>query len=148
MEDTVKDAKFHGYATTLFNRRRYIPELSQKNYALRQFGERTAMNAPIQGTAADIIKKAMIDVANAMKEKQVKSRLLLQVHDELIFEVPQEELDLMIELVTKTMEDVVKLQVPIKSRLLIRTNMVRREVTLSKIFLNLDFEIRKIKYPG
>ena len=115
MEDTVKDAKFHGYATTLFNRRRYIPELSQKNYALRQFGERTAMNAPIQGTAADIIKKAMIDVANAMKEKQVKSRLLLQVHDELIFEVPQEELDLMIELVTKTMEDVVKLQVPLKA---------------------------------
>ena len=73
------------------------------------------MNAPIQGTAADIIKKAMIDVANAMKEKQVKSRLLLQVHDELIFEVPQEELDLMIELVTKTMEDVVKLQVPLKA---------------------------------
>ena len=101
MEDTAKDAKFHGYATTLFNRRRYIPELSQKNYAIRQFGERTAMNAPIQGTAADIIKKAMIDVANAMKEKQVKSRLLLQVHDELIFEVPQEEIDLMIELVTK-----------------------------------------------
>ncbi|MFQ7058641.1 MAG: DNA polymerase [Turicibacter sanguinis] len=91
-----------------------MPELSQKNYALRQFGERTAMNAPIQGTAADIIKKAMIDVANAMKEKQVKSRLLLQVHDELIFEVPQEELDLMIELVTKTMEDVVKL-VPLKA---------------------------------
>lgn len=115
MEDTVRDAKFHGYATTLFNRRRYIPELSQKNYAIRQFGERTAMNAPIQGTAADIIKKAMIDVANEMKEKQVKSRLLLQVHDELIFEVPQEELETMIQLVTKTMEEVVELQVPLKA---------------------------------
>lgn len=115
MQDTVKEAKFHGYATTLFNRRRYIPELSQKNYALRQFGERTAMNAPIQGTAADIIKKAMIDVANVMKEKQVKSRLLLQVHDELIFEVPPQELDLMIELVTQTMEDVVELNVPLKA---------------------------------
>lgn len=115
MEDTVKYAKFNGYVSTLFNRRRYIPELTQKNYAIRQFGERTAMNAPIQGTAADIIKKAMIDVHQAMLEKNVKSRLLLQVHDELIFEVPQEELDMMIELVTKTMEDVVELQVPLKA---------------------------------
>ena len=115
MDDTVKDAKYQGFVSTLFNRRRYIPELSQKNYAIRQFGERTAMNAPIQGTAADIIKKAMIDVANEMKKKNVKSRLLLQVHDELIFEVPQDELELMIELVTKTMEDVVDLDVPLKA---------------------------------
>lgn len=115
MDDTVKYAKFNGYAQTLFNRRRYIPELSQKNYALRQFGERTAMNAPIQGTAADIIKKAMIDVHEAMKKQGVKSRLLLQVHDELIFEVPQEELETMIQLVTKTMEEVVELQVPLKA---------------------------------
>lgn len=115
MDDTVKYAKFNGYAQTLFNRRRYIPELSQKNYALRQFGERTAMNAPIQGTAADIIKKAMIDVHEAMKKQDVKSRLLLQVHDELIFEVPQEELETMIQLVTKTMEEVVELQVPLKA---------------------------------
>lgn len=115
MEDTVKYAKYNGYVSTLFKRRRYIPELTQKNYAIRQFGERTAMNAPIQGTAADIIKKAMIDVYQAMQEKQVKSRLLLQVHDELIFEVPKEELETMIELVTKTMEDVVELQVPLKA---------------------------------
>ncbi|MDE5978059.1 MAG: DNA polymerase I, partial [Turicibacter sp.] len=115
MEDTVKYAKFNGYVSTLFNRRRYIPELTQKNYAIRQFGERTAMNAPIQGTAADIIKKAMIDVYQAMLEKRVQSRLLLQVHDELIFEVPKEELELMIELVTQTMEDVVNLQVPLKA---------------------------------
>lgn len=115
MEDTVKEAKFNGYVSTLFNRRRYIPELTQKNYAIRQFGERTAMNAPIQGTAADIIKKAMIDVYRVMKEKKVQSRLLLQVHDELIFEVPKEELDMMIELVTRTMEDVVELKVPLKA---------------------------------
>ncbi len=115
MEDTVKYAKYNGYVSTLFKRRRYIPELTQKNYAIRQFGERTAMNAPIQGTAADIIKKAMIDVYQAMQEKEVKSRLLLQVHDELIFEVPKEELETMIELVTKTMEDVVELQVPLKA---------------------------------
>ena len=111
MEDTVKEAKFNGYVSTLFNRRRYIPELTQKNYAIRQFGERTA----IQGTAADIIKKAMIDVYRVMKEKKVQSRLLLQVHDELIFEVPKEELDMMIELVTRTMEDVVELKVPLKA---------------------------------
>ncbi len=115
MEDIVKEAKYNGYVSTLFNRRRYIPELTQKNYAIRQFGERTAMNAPIQGTAADIIKKAMIDVSRMMQEKKVQSRLLLQVHDELIFEVPENELDLMIELVTKTMEDVVELKVPLKA---------------------------------
>ena len=115
MEDIVKEAKYNGYVSTLFNRRRYIPELTQKNYAIRQFGERTAMNAPIQGTAADIIKKAMIDVYRMMQEKKVQSRLLLQVHDELIFEVPENELELMIELVTKTMEDVVELKVPLKA---------------------------------
>ena len=115
MEDIVKEAKYNGYVSTLFNRRRYIPELTQKNYAIRQFGERTAMNAPIQGTAADIIKKAMIDVSRMMQEKKVQSRLLLQVHDELIFEVPENELELMIELVTKTMEDVVELKVPLKA---------------------------------
>ena len=115
MEDIVKEAKYQGYVSTLFNRRRYIPELAQKNFALRAFGERTAMNAPIQGTAADIIKKAMIDVTKVMAAKQVKSRLILQVHDELIFEVPQDELSLMTELITETMESVVSLAVPLKA---------------------------------
>jgi len=115
MDDIVKDAKYQGYVSTLFKRRRYIPELTQKNYAIRQFGERTAMNAPIQGTAADIIKKAMVDVYEIMQKQKVKSRLLLQVHDELIFEVPKDELELMTKLVTKTMEDVVKLDVPLKA---------------------------------
>jgi len=115
MEDIVKEAKYQGYVETLFNRRRYIPELAQKNYAIRQFGERTAMNAPIQGTAADIIKKAMIDVFEKMNQKKVQSRLLLQVHDELIFEVPESELEEMIEIVTSTMEQVVPLSVPIKA---------------------------------
>lgn len=115
MDETIQDAKYNGYVSTLFNRRRYIPELAQKNYAMRQFGERTAMNAPIQGTAADIIKKAMIDVSEAMKQKKVKSRLLSQVHDELLFEVPQEELEEMIEIVTATMEQVTELKVPLKA---------------------------------
>ncbi|HAX72582.1 MAG TPA: DNA polymerase I, partial [Firmicutes bacterium] len=114
MDETVKYAKFNGYVSTLFNRRRYITELTSKNFALRQFGERTAMNAPIQGTAADIIKKAMIDVAHKMKEQGVQSRLLSQVHDELIFEVPQSELELMKKLVVETMEQVVELSVPLK----------------------------------
>ena len=114
MEDTVKYAKLNGYVSTLYGRRRYIPELAQKNFAIRNFGERTAMNAPIQGTAADIIKVAMIDVFKAMKEQGVKSRLLLQVHDELIFEVPEEELALMSALVIQTMENVTTLDVPLK----------------------------------
>ena len=114
MDDTVKEAKYNGYVSTLFNRRRYIAELSSKNYAVRQFGERTAMNAPIQGTAADIIKKAMIDVATKMKAANVKARLLSQVHDELIFEVPQEELELMTALIVEAMEQVVELAVPLK----------------------------------
>ncbi len=114
MDDTVKDAKFNGYVSTLFNRRRYITELSSKNYMVRQFGERTAMNAPIQGTAADIIKKAMIDVSHNMQTAKVRSRLLSQVHDELLFEVPKDELELMTKLVVESMENVVKLDVPLK----------------------------------
>lgn len=115
MEDTVQDAKFNGYVSTLFNRRRYIPELAQKNRTLRQFGERTAMNAPIQGSAADIIKKAMIDVAEAIVHEKMESRLLLQVHDELVLEVPKQELDRVIALVTETMEQVAELKVPLKA---------------------------------
>jgi len=115
MDDTIQDAKYNGYVSTLFNRRRYIPELAQKNFAMRNFGERTAMNAPIQGTAADIIKKAMIDVAEAMKTQNVRSRMILQVHDELIFEVPKDELEKMIQIVTTTMEQVTELAVPLKA---------------------------------
>lgn len=115
MDDTIQDAKLNGYVSTLFNRRRYIPELAQKNFAVRNFGERTAMNAPIQGSAADIIKKAMIDVAEAMKEQNVRSRMILQVHDELIFEVPQDELELMSKLVSENMENAIQLKVPLKA---------------------------------
>ena len=114
MDDTVQDAKLNGYVATLFNRRRYIAELSSKNYAVRQFGERTAMNAPIQGTAADIIKKAMIDVHQKMADAKVRSRLLSQVHDELIFEVPQDEIEIMTALIVDAMEQVVTLDVPLK----------------------------------
>ena len=114
MEWIVQEAKLKGYVTTLLNRRRYIPEITSRNYNVRSFAERTAMNTPIQGSAADIIKKAMIDVAKRMKEEKLRSRLLLQVHDELIFEVPREEIELMKEIVPECMENAIRLNVPLK----------------------------------
>ena len=115
MDETIEDAKHDGYVKTILNRRRYIPEINSGNAILKNLGKRLAMNAPIQGSAADIIKIAMVNVYKKLEENNLKSKLILQVHDELIFEVPQEELDMMIELVTKTMEDVVELQVPLKA---------------------------------
>ncbi|MBR5508324.1 MAG: DNA polymerase I [Clostridia bacterium] len=91
LDSTVENAKENGYVTTLFGRRRYIPEISSSNFMTRSFGERVAMNTPIQGTAADIIKIAMVKVFKALKEKNLKSRLILQVHDELIIEAEKSE---------------------------------------------------------
>lgn len=93
MNRCVEDAKEKGYSVTMFGRRRPMPELKSSNFMQRSFGERVAMNAPIQGTAADIIKIAMIRVAKRLKEEQLKTRLLLQVHDELLLEVPEDELE-------------------------------------------------------
>lgn len=113
--DTIKEeARQKGYVTTLLHRRRYLPEITSKNFNRRSFAERTAMNTPIQGTAADIIKQAMVDVNDALIEKNLKSRLLLQVHDELIFEVPEEELEEMITLVPSVMEKTIQLKVPLQ----------------------------------
>ncbi|WP_409270884.1 DNA polymerase I [Neobacillus sp. SCS-31] len=114
MEDIVKVAKQTGYVTTLMHRRRYIPEITSRNFNLRSFAERTAMNTPIQGSAADIIKKAMIDMADELKEKGLKARLLLQVHDELIFEAPREEIETLEKLVPEIMENALELKVPLK----------------------------------
>ena len=91
MSDIVEEAKEKGYVETLFKRRRYIPELKSKNFNIRQFGARAAMNTPIQGTAADIMKIAMIDVFNKLKERKLKSKLILQIHDELLIETKEEE---------------------------------------------------------
>ena len=98
---SIESAKKKGYSVTMFNRRREIPELSSSNFMQRSFGERVAMNAPIQGTAADIIKLAMIRVSRALKEQNLKSRLILQVHDELLVETYPDE----IEDVKKIIED-------------------------------------------
>ncbi|MGG6313711.1 DNA polymerase I [Paenibacillus macerans] len=115
MDDIVKDAKRDGYVKTLLERRRYLPEINASNFNLRSFAERTAMNTPIQGTAADIIKLAMVLMDEALYKHGLKSRMLLQVHDELVFEVPPEELEIMKKLVPETMEKALPLSVPLKA---------------------------------
>ncbi|MGZ0040488.1 DNA polymerase I [Paenibacillus ottowii] len=115
MDDIVKDAKRDGYVKTLLERRRYLPEINASNFNQRSFAERTAMNTPIQGTAADIIKLAMVQMDAALRERNLRSRMLLQVHDELVFEVPPEEMEIMKELVPATMEAALKLAVPLKA---------------------------------
>ena len=113
MEEIDKIAKEKGYVTTIFGRRRNIPELKSQNYMIRQFGSRAALNMPIQGTAADIMKKAMIEVNKKIEEYNLKTRILLQVHDELLLEVPEEEKDRVIKMLKDSMENVVELSVPL-----------------------------------
>lgn len=115
MDDIVQDARRDGYVKTLLERRRYLPEINASNFNLRSFAERTAMNTPIQGTAADIIKLAMVRMDQVLNERKLRSRMLLQVHDELVFEVPQDELEIMKELVPETMEKALSLSVPLKA---------------------------------
>ena len=113
MKNVVEDARNSGYTTTLYGRRRYIPELKNSNYNLRQAGERIALNAPIQGTAADIMKLAMLRVDAALREKYPEAQLLLQVHDELIVECPEEMASEVAALVSREMESVADLNVPL-----------------------------------
>ena len=113
MQGVVRQARNQGYTTTLFGRRRYLPELKSDNYRIRQMGERMALNAPVQGTAADIIKRAMIELDAALRERGMQSTLLLQVHDELVLEAPPEELDDLRELTVEVMEGVAELAVPL-----------------------------------
>lgn len=114
MEESVRDAKEKGYVTTLLHRRRYIPEITSRNFNLRSFAERTAMNTPIQGSAADIIKLAMIHMEARLQEEKLQTKLLLQVHDELIFEAPIDELEKLKKLVPEVMEQAIELKVPLK----------------------------------
>lgn len=113
MEDIVAKAREQGYVSTLMGRRRYLPDINNRNYNLRSFAERTAINTPIQGTAADIMKKAMLAVAAALKKAGLKTRILLQVHDELVLEVPEEEADIAAELVQHAMEGAASLEIPL-----------------------------------
>ena len=114
MDRTVKECKEKGYVETLWGRRRYVPEIKSNNFNVRQFGERVAMNAPIQGTAADIIKIAMINIEKELEDKKLESKLLLQVHDELVIETKLEEIETVRELLVRNMENVIKLDVPLK----------------------------------
>ena len=113
LDDSVANAKEKGYAVTLFGRRRPVPELKSSNYMQRNFGERVAMNAPIQGTAADIIKIAMIGVNSELKKRNMKSRLILQVHDELLIEADENEVDEVREILRDQMENAAQLSVPL-----------------------------------
>lgn len=117
LEKCVQDAIEKGFAETLFGRRRPVPELKQINHVAQQTGRRIALNAPIQGTAADLMKKAMIDIWSAMKEQNLKSKMILQVHDELVFEVPEPEHEIMESIVKEKMENVVPLKIPLNVHL-------------------------------
>lgn len=114
MNNIVQSGKELGFVTTLFNRRRYLPELKASNFNVRAFGERVAMNTPIQGTAADIIKIAMVKTYSTLKEKGLKSKLILQVHDELIIETFKDEIDEVKRILKESMENAVELRCPLK----------------------------------
>ncbi|KAF0227474.1 MAG: DNA polymerase I [Erysipelotrichaceae bacterium] len=114
MDETVFSVQRQGYVETLFKRRREIPEIFDKSYQIREFGKRAAMNAPIQGTAADIIKVAMINVDKALKANHYKTKMILQVHDELVFDVPRDELQAIRQLIQETMIHAVDLKVPME----------------------------------
>lgn len=113
LDSMVEYAREHGYVQTIFGRRRYIPELRDRNFNIRAFGERTAANSPIQGSAADLIKIAMIRIANRITKEKLSSKMLLQVHDELVFEAPEDELEKLKALVKEEMEGAAELSIPL-----------------------------------
>ncbi|MGQ2375993.1 DNA polymerase I [Companilactobacillus zhachilii] len=114
MDDIVKYARENGYVETIMHRRRYLPDIHSSNFNIRNFAKRTAMNTPIQGSAADIIKVAMINMQKMLKEENLQANLLLQVHDEMIFEAPKSEIETLEKLVPSVMDSAVKLDVPLK----------------------------------
>ena len=122
MDDVVENAKEKGYVETQFKRRRYIPELKSSNYMVRQFGQRAAMNTPIQGTAADIMKIAMINVLKELKTRNMKSKIVLQVHDEMMIEAALDEVDEVKDLIKQCMENACKLNVPLIAEVSEATN--------------------------
>jgi len=124
LDRTVVGAREKGYVETLFGRRRYVPELKDRNYNIRAFGERTATNSPLQGSAADLIKIAMVRIAAALKQGGLASRMILQVHDELVLEVPAEEAAIATELVKRHMERAADLRVPLVVTIGVGTNWV------------------------
>lgn len=114
INNTIEYAKEHGYVETITHRRRYLPDINAKSFSRRSFAERTAMNTPIQGSAADIIKIAMIHMENELEKRGLQAKMLLQIHDELVFEAPKEEIPVLQKLVPSVMDSAVKLDVPLK----------------------------------
>jgi DNA polymerase-1 len=114
IQKQIKKAESDGFVTTILGRRRYIPEINNKNQGIRQFAQRQAVNTPIQGSASDLIKLAMIQIQNQLVSKRLKTRMILQIHDELVFDTPKEELRELADLVRDRMENVLKLDVPVK----------------------------------
>jgi DNA polymerase-1 len=117
VEDTKRQARGRLYVETILGRRRYVPEINHSNFNVRQGAERMAINMPVQGTAADVIKIAMVRIHQRMQEQKVASRMLLQVHDELIFEVPPHEMEPMKSMVLELMPAAMELAVPLKVEL-------------------------------
>jgi DNA polymerase-1 len=114
IETQIKKAEKDGFVTTILGRRRYIPEINNKNQGIRQFAQRQAVNTPIQGSASDLIKLAMLAIHNELKAKKLAAKMIMQIHDELVFDVPRQELKIMAELVKDRMENVLKLDVPVR----------------------------------
>jgi DNA polymerase-1 len=127
LDGQIAFVKKNGYAVTLLGRRRYIPEINNAHMAVRSFAERQAINAPIQGSAADLIKLAMVDVSGVLKKKNLKSRLIMQVHDELVFDVKKKELEALAACVRSSMEKVLSLRVPVKTTLSVGKNWLETE---------------------
>jgi len=127
IEEQIKTAREQGFVTTIMDRRRYLPEIGSKNMAIRQLSERQAVNTPIQGSASDLIKLAMVNIYRAMQPKKLKTAMLLQVHDELVFEVPQDELKVATELIRDRMESALKLKVPIRVSIKMGKNWLEME---------------------
>jgi DNA polymerase-1 len=125
MENIVVEAREKGYVTTLLGRRRSVPEIHAKNKARREFSERMAINTPIQGTAADIIKLAMIECENVIKKRGLSARMLLQIHDELVFELPETELEKTKPIIQAAMENALKLDVPLVVNFEVGTSLAK-----------------------
>ena len=117
MDKAVKDARENGYVETIMQRRRYLPDINSANAVVRGFAERNAVNAPIQGSAADIVKLAMVAVDKAMTKANVQSKMILQVHDELVFDIHKDEVAIMKNLIKNAMESAVNLIVPMKAEM-------------------------------
>ena len=113
MDETIHFCEQQGYVKTLLNRRRYLPDINSKNINMKQFAQRQAINTPVQGSAADIMKLVMIKIEDQMRIKKLKSRMIMTVHDELVFNVKQEEFEEMTHLVHQEMEGVIQLKVPL-----------------------------------